>query len=191
VALSVAGFTAPALAAAFGAVTNNLASHLAERTVADLGHPGLARALGETAAHSQRFWQRAGQWVQHQRAHHLAALAANALGDAESAAHAGLVLLDTHDTAREETVDRAFFWSRSSRRRFQGRGQALTRPVRRRPARGRRRSSSPGKTRVCANRLPSVRRAMRCCAPAGHRRTDPTADLHRFQQRHYQRARNR
>lgn len=55
--------------------------------------------------------ERAGQWVQHERAHYLAALAANALGDAESAAHqarAGLVLLDTHDTAHEETVDRAF-----------------------------------------------------------------------------------
>jgi hypothetical protein len=138
VALSVAGFTAPpldaagaaattlralqgldalhdrpapGLDAAFGAVTNNLASHLAERTIADLGDPELARALRETAAHSQRFWQRAGQWLQHERAHYLAALAANALGDAESAAHqarAGLVLLDTHDTAREETVDRAF-----------------------------------------------------------------------------------
>ncbi len=96
---------------AFGRATNNLASHLAERPIADLADPGLARALREGAAHAQRFWQRAGQWVQHERAHYLRALAANALGDgalAAAEARAGLALLDAHDTAHEETADRAF-----------------------------------------------------------------------------------
>ncbi len=102
---------APALDSAFGRATNNLASHLAERPIADLADRGLACALREAAAHAQRFWQRAGQWVQHERAHYLRALAANALGDGALAAaetRAGLALLDAHDTAHEETVDRAF-----------------------------------------------------------------------------------
>jgi hypothetical protein len=102
---------APALDSAFGRVTNNLASHLVERPIADLANPDLARALREAAAHAQRFWQRAGQWLQHERAHYLRALAGNALGDgalAATEARAGLALLDAHDTAQEETVDRAF-----------------------------------------------------------------------------------
>jgi hypothetical protein len=102
---------APALDTAFGKVTNNLASHLAERPIADLADPSLARALREGAAHAQRFWQRAGQWVQHERAHYLRALGANALADAHLAAaeaRAGLAMLDAHDTAHGETVDRAF-----------------------------------------------------------------------------------
>jgi hypothetical protein len=99
------------LDAAFGAVTNNLASELLERPVDQLSQPDLRIALQLSAAHAQRFWQRAGNWVDHERADYLNAMVANALGHgAEGAAHAraGLALLDEHDRAGDENVDRAF-----------------------------------------------------------------------------------
>jgi len=101
----------PGLDAAFGAVTNNLASELLERPLAQLAQPDLRTALQLTAQHAQRFWDRAGTWVQHERARYLGAMTANALGDGAlgaTQARAGLALLDRHDTARAEDVDRAF-----------------------------------------------------------------------------------
>ena len=101
----------PGLDAAFGAVTNNLASELLERPLADLAQPDLRTALQLSAQHAQRFWQRAGTWLNRERAHYLCAMAANALGDGAQAvaeARAGLALLEEHDAAGHETVDRAF-----------------------------------------------------------------------------------
>ena len=99
------------LDAAFGAVTNGLASELLERRLDDLAQPDLRTALHLSAEHARRFWQRAGTWVNHERAHYLSAMAANALGHgAEGAAQAraGIALLDVHDAAGDENVDRAF-----------------------------------------------------------------------------------
>ena len=99
------------LDAAFAAVTNNLASDLLERPLADLAQPDLRTALQLGAEHAQRFWQRAGTWVNHERAHYLGAMAANALGlGAAGVAHAraGLALLDEFDQPGDENVDRAF-----------------------------------------------------------------------------------
>lgn len=99
------------LDAAFGAVTNNIASELAERPLPDLAQPDLRDALARAAELAQRFWARAGTWVHHERAHYLSALAANALGSGDAgAAHAraGLALLDEFDLDREQSVDRAF-----------------------------------------------------------------------------------
>jgi hypothetical protein len=103
---------ASGLDAAAAALANNLASGLAEeRTPAELRLPAVREAAAEAAALAQAVWQRAGHWVQHERAHYLRALVANALGDATLAAqqaHAGLALLDNHDTEHAQSVDRAF-----------------------------------------------------------------------------------
>lgn len=102
---------AAALDGAFAAAASNLASHLAERPLPDLDDPVLAAALDRLARDAQRFWRRAGGWVQHERAHYLCAVAAGALGEAGRAAEearAGLALLDAHDAERTEEVDRAF-----------------------------------------------------------------------------------
>ena len=99
------------LDAAFGALTNNLASDLLERPLADLAQPDLRAALQLGAEQAQRFWLRAGTWVNHERAHYLLAMAANALGRGEAGAaqaRAGLALLDEFDPAGNEHVDRAF-----------------------------------------------------------------------------------
>ena len=99
------------LDAAFAAVTNNLASDLLERPLEDLTDDALCAALQSTAAHSQRFWDRAGTWLNRERAHYLCTMAANALGDGRTGARqaaAGLALLDEHDAAGDENVDRAF-----------------------------------------------------------------------------------
>lgn len=103
---------ASGLDAAAAALTSNLASGLAEeRSPAELRLPSVREAAHEAAAHAQALWQRAGQWVQHERAHYLRALVANAIGEtplAEQQARAGLTLLDNHDTEHAESVDRAF-----------------------------------------------------------------------------------
>jgi hypothetical protein len=102
---------APSLQAALAAVANNLASSLVERPLADLSDASLRDALELAALLALRLWRRAGEWVQHERAHKLCAMAANALGhgaNAVKAARAGLAVLDEHDTGREEDVDRAF-----------------------------------------------------------------------------------
>ena len=99
------------LDAAFGAVTNNIATDLLERPLEQLAQPDLRTALPLCAMHSQRFWQRAGTWVHRERADYLGAMAANALGDGvqgSAQARAGLALLDEHDAGGDENVDRAF-----------------------------------------------------------------------------------
>jgi hypothetical protein len=90
---------------------NNLGSALVDRPPADLADPALRQALALAADRAQWLWQRAGNWVHHERAAYLCALAASALGDAASAlrhAQAGLGLIDANDTAAEQAVDRAF-----------------------------------------------------------------------------------
>jgi hypothetical protein len=99
------------LDAAFGAVANNLASELLERRLADLAQPDLRTALHLSAEHALRFWQRAGTWVQRERAYYLCAMVANALGhgvEGASHARAGLALLADCDAPGSEDVDRAF-----------------------------------------------------------------------------------
>jgi hypothetical protein len=99
------------LDAAFGAVTNNRASEQLERPLDDLSQPDLRTALQLAAEHAQLFWQRAGTWLNHERAHYLCAMAGNALGlgsQGMSHARAGLALLDEFDQAANENVDRAF-----------------------------------------------------------------------------------
>jgi hypothetical protein len=99
------------LDAAFGAVVNNLASELLERPLDDLAQPELRDALALGADLARRCWERAGTWVNRERAHYLCAMAANALGhgdDGVAQARAGLALLDEFDVDNGEAVDRAF-----------------------------------------------------------------------------------
>jgi hypothetical protein len=100
-----------ALDAAAAAACNNLAANLSERAPAALRDPLLREALLDAAELSSRLWLRAGQWVQHERAHYGIAVAHGALGNAAAAreaAAAGLALLDAHDRDGAERVDRAF-----------------------------------------------------------------------------------
>jgi len=100
-----------ALDTAAAAQCNNIASALAERPLADLADATLREALARSAEWSHVFWQRAGTWVNHERVCYLRALVAGALGEVEAArghARVGLALLDTHDQAQEQAVDRAF-----------------------------------------------------------------------------------
>jgi hypothetical protein len=90
---------------------NNLGSALVDRPVADLADAALRDALALAAERAAWLWQRAGDWVNHERAAYLCALAASALGDAAAAlqhAGRGLALIDANDTAAEQAVDRAF-----------------------------------------------------------------------------------
>lgn len=101
----------PGLDAAFAAAANGMGSHFVDRPLDDLRQPELRAALAQSSELALQCWCRAGQWLQQERAHYLCALAANALGDAAKAqghAQAGLALLDAHDTAHEQDVDRAF-----------------------------------------------------------------------------------
>lgn len=113
--LAAAAWQQPgALDGATAVMTNNLASDLVERPVTELGSPPLRAAMRRAAELSQVFWHRAGQWVNHERAHYLRAMVANALGDsaeAELQARAGLVLLTSFDHGHQETVDQAFLLS--------------------------------------------------------------------------------
>lgn len=105
---------AGALDAAAAAMVNNIVSNLVERPLPELAIPSLRQAMTEGAELAQDLWHRAGQWVQHERAHYLRALVANALGDAVTAelqARAGLVLLANFDSAGNEKVDEAFLRS--------------------------------------------------------------------------------
>lgn len=100
---------ASALDTPAAASCNNLAADLSERPVAEL--PTLHDALLRAARCSQRLWQRAGDWVNHARAHYGIAVAHGALGEhaaALRAARDGLAMLDTHDARGEQSVDRAF-----------------------------------------------------------------------------------
>jgi hypothetical protein len=100
-----------ALDAAAAAQCNNIGSHLVDRPLPDLAVPALRAALAASAAHAARLWQRAGTWVNHERALYLRALASSALGDAVGAlvhAQQALALLAANDPDGAERVDRAF-----------------------------------------------------------------------------------
>jgi len=99
------------LDAAAAAQCNNIGSALVDRPVADLAEPALREAMQRAAQAARQLWRRAGTWVNAERAEYLLALVTSALGDpAQALAHAraGLALLDTHDAAGDERVDRAF-----------------------------------------------------------------------------------
>ncbi len=102
---------AAGLDASFAAAATTLANALVERPLDDLRQPELRAALELSADLALHCWQRAGQWLQQERARYLCALAANALGEGskgETHARTGLALLDAHDTTHTEDVDRAF-----------------------------------------------------------------------------------
>jgi hypothetical protein len=103
------------------AMCNNIASHFVDRPLAELSHPALRETLAEAARLSAAFWQRAGGWVQHERACHLRALASHALhapGEALAHAQHGLALIAAHDREGAETVDRAFLTLELAHRRL-------------------------------------------------------------------------
>ena len=96
---------------AVAAGLNNIASGLQDRPLPDLRAPAQREVLSRSAELAHRFWLRAGTWVNAERALYLRAMVGNALGEAHTArAHAleALTLLDAHDTAHAEAVDRAF-----------------------------------------------------------------------------------
>ena len=108
----VAWPTHTALDAQAAACSNNLANGLLERSDKDLRHGALRAALACGAEIAERLWRQAGTWVQHERALYLRALACTVLGEPHlTRRHAldGLALLDAHDSAGAENVDRAFF----------------------------------------------------------------------------------
>ena len=103
--------TGTALDAQAAACANNLANGLLERGDADLRNGALRAALACGAELAERLWRQAGTWVHQERALYLRALACTVLGEPHLARrHAidGLALLDTHDGAQGENVDRAF-----------------------------------------------------------------------------------
>ena len=103
--------TGTALDAQAAACTNNLASGLLERDDADLRNGAVRAALACGAELAERLWRQAGTWVHQERALYLRALACTVLGEPHLARrHAidGLALLDAHDGAQGENVDRAF-----------------------------------------------------------------------------------
>lgn len=103
--------TGGALDAQAAACTNNIANSLLERSDADLRNGAVRAALACSAELAERLWRQAGTWVQHERALYLRALACTVLGEPHLARrHAidGLAVLDAHDSAGHENVDRAF-----------------------------------------------------------------------------------
>ncbi|KNZ34224.1 MAG: hypothetical protein AD742_02215 [Methylibium sp. NZG] len=103
------------LDASVAACANNLANALLEQPVAALRQGPARAALTAAAEQAQRFWQRAGTWVQCERALYLCAMVSNVLGEAAAArAHAlaALALIDANTGNRAadpaEDVDRAF-----------------------------------------------------------------------------------
>lgn len=103
---------------AIAACANNIASGLIERPEPELQTPSLRSATVAAAQLAERFWQRAGTWVHHERAAYLRALVANALGDAaQGRDHAlrALAMLDANDHERAQNVDRAFLLLEQSR----------------------------------------------------------------------------
>jgi hypothetical protein len=110
--LALPAWQAPSpLDASVAACANNIASGLLDRPATELRHGPARAALVGAAEQAQRFWQRAGTWVHHERALYLRAMVCNALGehaDARSHTLAALALLDAHDTDHAEDVDRAF-----------------------------------------------------------------------------------
>lgn len=103
--------SASGLDIAAAAQCNNIGSHLVDRPLPDLAVPVLRDALAASVLQAERLWQRAGTWVNHERALYLRALAASALGDAAAAlvhAQQALALLEANDPGGAESVDRAF-----------------------------------------------------------------------------------
>lgn len=103
--------TGGALDAQAAACTNNIANGLLERSDADLRNAAVRAALACSAELAERLWRLAGTWVQHQRALYTRAVACTVLGEPHLARrHAidGLAVLDAHDSAGSENVDRAF-----------------------------------------------------------------------------------
>ncbi len=103
--------TGTALDAQAAACANNIANGMLERSDDDLRNGALRAALACGAELAERLWRRAGTWVQQERALYLRAQACTLLGEPHlTRRHAidGLALLDAHDSAGGESVDRAF-----------------------------------------------------------------------------------
>jgi len=103
--------SASSLDSAVAACLNNLASGLQDRPLPDLRDPALRTAVVRCAELAQVFWQRAGTWVNLERALYLRSMVGNAFGDAQAArryALEALAVLDANDAAHAEQVDRAF-----------------------------------------------------------------------------------
>ena len=104
--------TGGALDAQAAGCANNLANDMLSRPDADLQSAPLRAALANGAETALRLWQAAGTWVQQERAQYLRAVVCTALGEPHATRRhvlAGLALLDAHDNAHAERVDRAFF----------------------------------------------------------------------------------
>lgn len=101
--LDTAGPLDQRLAAGF----NNATSRLLD-TVDEPAAPALRDALVEGAAAALRFWQRAGTWVQHERALYLKALVHNRIGEPGAARDACTQALSLIAANGTEEVDRAF-----------------------------------------------------------------------------------
>jgi hypothetical protein len=103
--------TGTTLDAQAAACANNLASGLLERNDDELRNGALRAALACGADLAERLWRQAGTWVQQERALYLRAQTCTVLGEPHRARrHAidALALLDAHDNAGGEAVDRAF-----------------------------------------------------------------------------------
>jgi hypothetical protein len=103
--------TGTALDAQAAACASNLANGLLDRPQADLRHGALRAALSRSAELAHRLWLHAGTWVHRERALYTQAVACTTLGEPHLARrHAidGLAVLDAHDGACSEGVDRAF-----------------------------------------------------------------------------------
>jgi hypothetical protein len=90
---------------------NNCTTDLLDRSPADPTRLNVAQrsALTAGAATAKTFWQRAGTWVQNERALYLQALVANRIGDfafARRCCNEALTIIDSHDG--QEAVDRVF-----------------------------------------------------------------------------------
>ena len=104
--------TRSALDAQAAACANNLANGLLERHEHEPQNVALCAALARSAEQAHRLWLHAGTWVQQERALYTRAVACTVLGEPHLARrHAldGLAVLDAHDSAHSEDVDRAFF----------------------------------------------------------------------------------
>ncbi|MBX9266606.1 hypothetical protein [Chromobacterium violaceum] len=94
--------------AALAALVNNIVSALLEKDELDIRDPFCEGTLLRGARIARLLWERAGSWVNRERAEYLLALAANRFErwrDGLQAADAGLALIADNG---EEEVDRAF-----------------------------------------------------------------------------------
>lgn len=87
---------------------NNIVSALLEQDDETLAHPQVREVMIEGASAARELWQRAGTWVNLERADYLCAMVFNRLGEfakALEAAERGTHLIETNGS---EDVDRAF-----------------------------------------------------------------------------------